>query len=1206
MKKNYSLGIDSTENIPIKHFLLIMRITLILLFAFVFCSMAETGYSQNARVTINKRNVALKEVLNEIESQTDYLFIYNNTVNTNQKVSLKAKQESVANVLSSLLNNKDMSYSMEGNHIILSTIDNILSSEKPSVEATGKIQQQKKKITGTVVDEMGEPIIGANIVEVGTTNGNVSDYDGNFTLEVANDAVIRVSYIGYLEQDISTVGKSSFNITLKEDMQSLEELVVVGYGTMKKVNLTGAVTSIDGKQLSDRIGHSTSQMLQGKVPGLTITPSSGRPGSGSGINIRGVNSINKGNPLVMIDGVEGDLETINPNDIENISVLKDASASAVYGARATFGVILVTTKQGEKGKSTVKYSGQFGSGKPTVSTDFETRGYYSVWLNDLFFKSYAGNNYSNYTSEDYDELWIRRNDKTEHPDRPWVVIDQRDGQDSYSYYANTDWYHYLYNDKRPTMNHNVSLSGGTDAIRYFLSGGFHKSDGIFKSDTDTFNKMDFRAKVDFKINDKMNFSTNVSYLNNSYKYPGVGGVNTAFSLDKVHALASIVPENPDGSLVYETSISKYSIMDGLPLVLKNKGNNNEDKRDQTSLIAEYTYKPIAGLEFKSNFSYRFNSQSFKNRQTNVEYSKYPGKINTLETGRFENKLAERINTHRYYAFNAYATYNKSFNDKHNFSGMIGYNLENQTFKDLKATGYNLIDDSLSDLELVGQDKEGNIRTDIGGGYNEFSLMGIFGRINYDYQGKYLFELSGRQDGTSRFASNSRWAFSPSASAGWRVSEESFYKGAKNIIEDMKLRFSYGTLGNQQVGYYDHIRLLSIGTQGYLFGGDKSAIASIGAPTNANLTWEKAIHYNLGIDVSTLKNRLGFTGDFYIRDTKDMLGESVALPGVYGASSPKANSANLRSKGYELTLSWRDSHVLLKKMFSYGVTLTFNDFISTITKYDNPDKSFAKRHYEGKRLGEIWGYRVGGLFASDAEASEYTSIIDQSYVNEIIMQSAGPEGKPRGGDLKFLDLNGDKKILPGTSVHNPGDQEIIGNSEPRYQYGASFNASWNGIDLSLFFQGVGKRDWYPEANTMAFWHLYARPYATYIPKDFHNQFWTEENPDAYFPRPRGYTALQGSRRQLTAVNDRYLQSLAYLRFKNLTIGYSLPEIWTKKVKIENFRVYFSGENLATWTNLKSDYIDPESVVTNDIYGGASNLARNYPLQKVYTIGIDITF
>lgn len=1070
--------------------------------------------------------------------------------------------------------------------------------------------QQQSVITGKVIDIENEPLIGVNILEKGTLNGTITDYDGNFSLSTSANATLVFSYIGYESIEIDRGGRSNIEVRLVEDAEMLDELIVVGYGTQKKVNLTGAVASIDGSALSDRSGYSVSQMIQGKVPGLTITPSSGRPGAGSGINIRGVNSINKGNPLVIVDGIEGDLETINANDIENISVLKDASASAVYGARAAFGVILITTKAGEKGKTEVRYNAQFGWGENTTSTDFETRGYYSAYLNDLFWRSYAGNNYTTYTEQDYDELWIRRNDKVEHPDRPWTVIDQRDGRDSYTYYANTDWYGYLYNRTRPSMNHNVSLRGGTEDVSYFVSAGFHQSDGVLKTNTDRYNKFDFRSKVDFKINEKMDFSTNVSYLKNSFKYPGIGGVNNAFTYDKVHGLASLAPENPDGSMVYSTSLSRYVIMDGYPMVLKNPGNINEDKRDQTSMIGEFTYKPIEGLQLKTNFNYRHNNQGFMNRQTNVTYSKYPGVIENLTTGaRFENKLYERVNTHSYYALNAFGTYTKSLAKKHNFQGMLGYNWEKQTYKDLRATGWNLTDDSLSDLNLVGQDAEGNKLTDVGGGYNEFAIMGFFGRLNYDYDSKYLLEFSGRYDGTSRFRSDNRWAFSPSASAGWRISEEEFYGAAKNWIEDVKVRLSYGTLGNQQVGYYDHMRLISIGTQNnYLFGGDNRPVhASIGSPTTADLTWEKAIHYNAGVDISTLNSRLNITADAYIRDTKDMLGESVSLPGVYGASAPRANSADLRTQGYELTLSWRDSHILLGERLSYGITLTFNDYVSFITKYDNLDKSFAKRHYEGKQLGEIWGYKVGGLFASDEEATEYTSIVDQSYVNEIILQSAGPEGKPRGGDLMFLDLDGDNIIRPGTSVNNPGDQVIIGNSEPRYHYGGTFNASWHGVDFSAFFQGIGKRDWYPEANAMSFWHMYARPYATYIPKNFHTEYWTEENPNAYFPRPRGYTALSGSRRQLTAVNDRYLQSLAYLRLKNLTIGYTLPERWMKIAKIDNVRLYLTGENLLTWSpGLKSEYIDPESVVTNSIYGDASNLGRNYPWSKTYTIGIDIRF
>lgn len=1205
MKKNsiYQFIMEKVIH-PLLHYnlKLVLGIMLFALIAPPNLVVAENStYALHTTLSIDEQSKTIKQILDEIESQSEFTFFYNTSrINTDKVVSVNSSNENVFKILDEVFRNTDISYQVVDKKIILSDRPNKNSGQAN----TSKEGISNSPIKGKVLDTMGEPIIGASVVVVGTTIGTFTDIEGEFSIMAVENSTLKISYIGYTPQTIKVKDKNNIEIVLQEDAQALDEVIVVGYGTQKKANLTGAVASIDGNALSDRVGHSVSQMIQGKVPGLTITPSSGRPGSGSGINIRGVNSINKGNPLVIIDGIEGDLETINPNDIENISVLKDASASAVYGARATFGVIIVTTKKGKVGKTKVRYSGQFGWGKPTTSTDFETRGYYSAWINDLFWKSYQGNSYTNYTEEDYNELWARRNDKTEHPDRPWVVIDQRDGKDSYSYYANTDWYHYLYKDTRPTMNHSVSLQGGTEAVSYFVSGGFHKSDGVLKNNTDTYKKIDFRSKVDFKINDKMSFSTNVNYLYNSYKYPGVGGVNTAFNLDKVHGLASLVPENPDGTMVYDTSLSKYVIMDGLPIVFKNPNNKNEDARDQTTLIAEYTYRPIADLELKTNFSYRYNSQSYMNRQTNAEYSKYPGVKNVLVTNRFENKLTERINTHRYYAYNAYGTYTKSINKSHNLKALVGYNWEKQTFKDLKAIGYNLTDDTLADMNLIGQTADGDKRTDVSGGFNEFGIIGIFGRLNYDYLGKYLVEFSGRHDGSTRFKQGHRWGFFPSASVGWRMSEENFFKGAKDVMEDVKFRFSYGTLGNQDVGYYDHMRLISVGTQNYLFGGDKSSKSSISSPNRADLTWEKAVHYNAGVDIYTLNNRLSFTADFYIRDTKDMLGPSVALPGVYGADSPLANSADLRTKGYELTLGWRDSHMLLGNQFSYNVSVTFNDYTSEITKFDNPEKSFAKRYYEGQRLGEIWGYRVDGLFRSDAEAAEYTSRVDQSYLDEIMF----PAGIWKGGDMKFLDLDGNDKIEAGTSVYDSKDQTVIGNSEPRYLYGTTLGASWCGVDFSVFFQGVGKRDWYPEANTMAFWSVYARPYATYIPKDFHTQYWTEENPDAYFPRPRGYLALQGDKRQLTAVNDRYLQSLAYLRMKNLTVGYTLPKKISRIAKIENLRVYFSGENLITWSNIKSDYIDPESVVTNSVFRKKddSNLARNYPWQKIYTVGIDITF
>lgn len=809
--------------------------------------------------------------------------------------------------------------------------------------------------------------------------------------------------------------------------------------------------------------------------------------------------------------------------------------------------------------------------------------------------NYNGTKYSTYTDSDMEQLWLRRNDKVENPARPWVVIDQRNGRDQYVYYANTDWYHYLFQDIKPTQTHNISFSGGSKRFKYFVSGGYHDQEGQFRENTDKFTRIDFRSKLSFDVTDWLNVSSNTSYYKSWYSYPGPSGVNTAFSLMTVHALASYPTMNPDGSSLYITTGSTSgNVMDGMLTALDKGMHKNRDDKDQFSTTTEVTITPVEGLEIKGNFTYSFYSYRAMNRFVNTSYSTYPGVIEELSTGsRFTDKLQEISNTHTYLQTNVYATYAKSFRQSHNFKIMAGFNWETKHLKDVTSIGYYLLSESLSDLDLVGSDKEGNKRMEVAGGQNEYALAGFFARLNYDYKGKYLFEVSGRYDGTSRFAKDSRWGFFPSASAGWRISEEPFFSPVKDWFNNLKVRYSFGQLGNQQVGYYDYIREITISDQSYLFGGSTKPItASIEAPVAGDLTWEVSQQHNLGIDMSFFDNRLSFTGEAYIRDTRNMLTEGVALPAVYGASAPKMNSADLRTSGYELSLVWKDMFTLAGKPFQYHVGVNFSDYKTVITKYDNPNRTFAKSYYEGMTLGEIWGYRTGGLFLSDEDAMNYN--VDQSSVN------SNQKDGPLAGDLKFLDLDGDNKISIGqNTVDNPGDREIIGNSEPRFNYGINLGFSWNNFDVSVFFQGIGKMDWYPAANCMAFWGPYARPYATLIPKDFHTMYWTEDNPDAYFPRPRGYIALSGSNRALTAVNDRYLQNIGYCRLKNLTVGYSLPKKWMKKIKMDNIRLYFTGENLFYISGIKSDYIDPELAMT----GGE---LRVYPWQKTIIFGIDVSF
>ena len=1062
---------------------------------------------------------------------------------------------------------------------------------------------QKLTVSGTVRDNAG-PVVGA-VVQAKGANA-VTDMDGKFTISVAANDMLEVSCLGYVSQQVPVNGRSHITVVLEEDSFVIEDAVAVGYGTIKKTNLTGAVSVIKSESLQDRSALDVGHMLQGTVPGLNVTSGSGRPGQAATLNIRGWNSINGGSPLVLIDGVEGDIQYVNPADVDNISVIKDAAAAAIYGAKGSAGVILVTTKSGSKekdGRAKVSYSGRFGVTAPTTSTDYETRGYDSVYLNNLFWATYSpGTKYANYTDEDMYELYIRRNDVVEDPSRPWVVISQdATGRDVYNYYANTDWYHVLYNDIKPTTSHTITMSGATDAVSYMVSGGYTYEQGMFKQRPDNYKRVNLRAKISFDVTDWLRIGSNTSYFNSAYFYPGQSGINNNFAKSTVHALASYPATNPDGTQLYATKYNGYQLMDGLLMMLADD-HINQDNVDNLSETLDFTLKPFEGFTIKGDYTYALKYTRYMNRAVNSDYSVYPGEILTKnDKDPFLDVLSESANTNIYQVYNLYGTYEHSWAEAHNLKVMAGVNYETRWIKDLGAKGYNLYSTELNDQDLVGatenfpEEGMSNKRMETSGGQNELKTAGYFARLNYDYKGRYLLELNGRYDGSSRFLRGHRWVFSPSASLGWRVSEEPFFKPLRSWWDNAKVRFSYGQLGNQQMSaYYPAIRTVSTdGKSSYLLGGANLPQASLSAPVSSGLTWERSIQSNLGIDMAFLQNRLEISAEAYIRDTKDMLTAGESLPAVYGASAPKENVADLRTRGYEFTIGWRDSFKLGGKPFNYGASVVFSDYISHITRFNNPNKLFAKDYYVGMTYGEIWGYHVDGLFATDEEAQSYA--VDQSKVNDA---QIFPNGL-FAGDMKFADLDGNGKIDKGAEkVGDSGDWQIIGNSQPRYNYGVNLNASWNGFDLAVFFQGIGKMDWYPAGDARSFWFLYARPYQTFFPRDFLDDCWSEDNPNAYYPRPRGYVAMNANR-PLGVTNDRYLQNIGYLRLKNLTFGYTLPEKLTQKVSISKLRLYFTGENLFYWSpGLHGKFVDPEMAMT----GGQMRL---YPWQKSFIFGIDIT-
>ena len=1073
-----------------------------------------------------------------------------------------------------------------------------------------------RQVTGTVTDEQGEPLTGASILLVNSKTGCMADLDGNFSLQVPEGpAQLKIALIGYTTQTVKVAAnQTKVDVVLKEDAQMLEETVVVGYGVQKKVNLTGAVASVDGKSLEDRPAATISNMLQGSVAGLNVTTSSGLPGSSPTLNIRGgasINNNNGGGPLVLIDGSIGEIDNVNPNDVASISVIKDASAAAVYGARAAFGVILVTTKNGtdNEGKATVRYNGRFGWQEPTTKNEYENTGFWSVYLVNKFYEAANNKKYIEYDQNDMMELLARVNDKTEHPDRPWVIETTKSGRKAWKYYANNDWYNTFFRDKWFSQQHNLSLSGGIKKIRYYLSGALNTNQGYLKVNGDQYKKYNLRAKFDFPVNKWIKVSNNTSFYGSTYEYLGSKeGILQGFSR---HALACYPTNNPDGSYIYKTDWQGNNLANGRHILsMEGKSKQIDRKTDFTNVTA-VDYNPIKQLTIHGDFTYRFNQNRNTGRNINLPYRTYPDQeMQYYTSGAGRNELVETIGTYNYYAVNALATYKDSFKDVHNLTVVAGYNYETRNYKKVSATAENLISNDLSDFDLVGTNSKGETITSVEGGQNQYSLQGIFGRINYDYDGKYLVELSGRYDGSSRFAKGNRYGFFPSGSAGWRFSEEHFFEPLQTWWSNGKLRFSYGTLGNQNVSdYYTFLRKVGTaaldgddGRDFFAFGEGSTvgSYATLGSPIAGGLTWEKTHQYDLGLDLGFFNNRLSATLDLYIRDTKDMLAPGLALPGVYGATSPKMNVADLRTKGYELSLNWNDEFTLWGHPFSYGVGANISDYKSTITKYDNPTNSFAQDYYVGMELGEVWVYKTDGFFKTDAEAQEYTSRIDHSYDNMSKYVGKGWQA----GDLKFVDLDGDGKIGVGkNTADDPGDRYKYGNSLPHLSYGFRGNLSYFGFDISATFQGTGNHYQYPNGYTYGFWGCYSWSYLSFIPTDFKDKIWSEDNPDAYFPRAMGYQSTGGYLKPGFA-NDRYIQNLRYLRFKNLTVGYTLPQKWTRKALMEKVRVYFSGENLCYWSPLKknSKYIDPEAIGTHS--GESNNMF--YPWSKSFMFGIDVTF
>jgi len=1050
---------------------------------------------------------------------------------------------------------------------------------------------KQKSVTGKVVDKTGASLPGVSIVLKGTTNGVNSDAMGNYSLtNISENAILQFSFVGMITQEIVVKNQTSINVILEDETIGLEEVVTVGYGTQKKVNLTGAVSTVRIEALEAVPVSNPVQALQGMVPGLNISQSGtlgGQLNNTPSINIRGTATIgdgSNGNALVLIDGMEGNLNSLNSDDIESISVLKDASASAIYGSRAPFGVILVTTKKGKSGKCQINFNSDFRSNSPIILPHMADSYQYTTAINDASFN--AGQTaYFNDVRIQRIKDFMSGKIKTvgiEDPARPGYWREMY-----YEGNSNYDIYDKVYKKSAPSQDYSINLSGGNDNVTYYVSGSYMNQQGLLKLGSDAKNnygpdagkdwikKYNLTANIDFNISKWASLSYIGKYYRQDYQRPtDMDGLN--------YNLASrgwpMLPLYDDNGYYWNAPNPAVDLVEG---------GRSKTQSDYFSQQIKLALEPIKGWHINAELNSRIDDE-FTHVDHQYEYNHdIAGNPFIWTNTSYVSEAASRTN---YLVPNLYTDYSKTIGD-HKFKAMVGFQSELSKSRYLYADRKGIIVTDLPSIDITTGANINGIAVSpvVKGNYNEWATEGYFGRLNYDYKGRYLIEGSLRYDGTSRFGSDKRWNYFPSASAGWNISKEDFWKNLESHINYFKIRGSYGQLGNQNTtSLYPTYSSMPIGTANgtWLVGGVKTNTASAPALISSALTWERVNTWDVGADLAFFQNRLTSTFDWYKRNTENMIGPAPELPVILGISVPKTNNTDLSTTGFELAIGWKDK---LSNGLSYSLNFTIADSKTRITRYPNPTNSLGT-YISDQLVGQIWGYKTIGIAKTQGEMDSHLASMPNGGQDAI-----GSNWK--AGDIMYQDLNGDGKISAGASTLNDhGDLAVIGNSSPRFPFSLDLKADWKGFDIRTFFQGILKRDINPGSDNYYFWGQVGVWNSTvftghldYFRDDAQNPLGVNLN--SYYPRPIFYDAKNKQ------PQSRYLLNAAYTRLKNLQIGYTIPSSISRKYAIQKFRIYFSGENLFTMTKMKAMF-DPETV--DGGWGG-----NIYPLSKVYSIGVNVT-
>ena len=1041
-----------------------------------------------------------------------------------------------------------------------------------------KITQQSGACTGIVKDAKGETIIGASVVVKGTTNGTITGLDGDFSLSnVKKGDIITISFVGYQTLEVKFEGQP-LNVTLKDDTQTLEEVVVVAFGTQKKVNVTGAVSTVGAKEIAARPVNSAVEALQGVVPGMNISTSSdgGSLKGNKNFNIRGTGKIGDYGsslaPLVLIDGMEGDINAINPQDIENISVLKDAAASSIYGSRAPGGVILVTTKKGKSGKPTVNYNNSFRYNSPLNMPHMADSYSFALAMNDLVTN---GGQTPMYSEKKLQQILDFQQGKSAQYMWPtdggrWNAFDDPNRKDVMPT-ANTDWLHELFGDSF-SQEHSMSVNGGTEMMQYYLSANYLDQGGLLKYGDDGKQRYSFTAKINadlakwLKVGYSMRFNR-MDYSSPSFASAGNNKENV-FYFDVCRYWPVIPVVDPNGFYTSESKINQLT-----------EGGRYNTQSDVVAQQLQFLIEPIKNWKTTIELNYRSN-YNFDHTDYQTVYA-YDVNKNPYAVANETSGVTEYAYKSNFFNPNIFTEYTLNLESGHNMKAMVGFQSELFKQRDITAKQNNI----MSGIPTLNTTTD-NAR--VSGGYQEWATAGFFGRLNYDYKGRYLVEANIRYDGSSRFLSDQRWNWFPSFSAGWNIARESFFENLTEVVNTLKLRGSWGELGNQNTeNWYPFYRTITYKQKdgGWLVNGLKPNTAAESALVSALLGWEKTQTLDLGFDLGLLNNRLNVNFDYFQRKSRDIVGPGQEMPNILGIKVPNVNNLDMTSKGWELQVSWRDQI----QDFKYGVTLALSDNQVTVDKYPNASKDLGQTYYNGANLGDLWGYKTLGIAKTQAEMDAHLAKVDQSAL-----------GSNWGaGDIMYADIDGDGIISDkNNTADNHGDKVLLGNSTPRYNFGLNLDAAWKGFDLKLFFQGTLKRDYMPGDGATMFWGAvgywqanFFEPHMDYFrPADTTSPLGANVN--GYYPRP-----LENNKNR--KAQSRYMQDASYCRLKNVTLGYTLPSDLTKKFCVNNLRLFVSAENLFTITGL-TDAFDPETIGVGNWDG------CTYPLSKTVSFGLSATF